>query len=72
MPKQIYGFKDFKFTAHIRKSKDKQYYCVLVGGNGEDVFVGETRKTKAGVKHLINEWFYDVEIVDETLKAKKK
>lgn len=72
MPKKIYGFKEYPFTAHIRKSVNKQWYCVLCGYNNEDVFVGETRKTKAGVKRLIDNWFPRVEVVDETLKAKKK
>lgn len=74
MPKKIYGFKEYPFTAHIRKSHENpaQYYVVLCGYNNEDVFVGGTRKTKSGVKNLINNWFPRVEIVDETLKAKKK
>ncbi len=55
-----------KFTAHIRKSDDNQYYAVLVGRNGEDVFVGETKSRKLNVINLVFRWFPGVKVIDKT------
>ena len=37
----------------IRKSKDKQYYSVLVADNGQDLLTSETYTTKAMCKKTI-------------------
>lgn len=63
---------EYQFSAHIRASKDGQFYSVLVGGNGQDVFVQEDRKSKSGIKSFVKKWFLGVTIVDETLKSFKK
>lgn len=34
----------------VRPSGDGQFYGVVVGGNGEDMFVGEMKPTKQSVK----------------------
>jgi len=60
------------FNVHIRKSTDGQYYSVLVGLNGEDVFVQETNKSKQSVKKLVGKWFPGAVLIDETLKRPRK
>jgi hypothetical protein len=50
------------FKVQIRESKDGQHYAVLVGLNGEDVFVQETRKNEGAIRELVERWFPGVEI----------
>lgn len=51
-----------KFKAQIRESKDGQHYAVLIGLNGEDVFVQETRTSESGIRDLLESWFPGIEI----------
>lgn len=60
------------FKSHILKSTDGQFYCTLVGNNGEIVFTGETKKRKYDVIALVIKWFPKNEIVDETRKKPLK
>ena len=57
----------YKFSVHIRKSKNKQFFSALVSTNGQDVYVQETRKRKATVVKQVNTWFPGVKIVDQTI-----
>lgn len=59
-----------KFTCHIRRAKNRQYYLVLIGMNFEDTLTGETEHNKRDLKDLCKSWFPNAEIIDETLKKK--
>lgn len=61
----------YKFNAEIRDSENNEFYAALVGKNGEDVFTGETKKTKRSVKILLNKWFPGI-LIKEVFDKKKK
>ena len=56
----------------IKKSKDKQYYFVVVASNGEPIATSEmyTRKSKCrkGITALTDFFFTEFKIVDKTKK----
>lgn len=60
------------FTVRLRGSKDSQFFLVLTGLNGEDVFVQETNKSKQSCKKLASKWFPGCVFIDETLKRPRK
>jgi hypothetical protein len=44
----------------------KRFYAVLIGGNGEVVFTGETRNRKPPLIKTVNRLFPGIIIVDKT------
>ncbi len=53
-------------SVNLSLASNQPFHAVLKGKNGEIVFTGENRVSKAGIRAMLNAWFPGIEIIDAT------